>query len=46
MRSNQQEPLFHVSKRGAIPWWQAWCIRGGALLLALLVSSAVTVLVT
>ena len=32
---NKREPLFHISKRGAVPWYAAWAIRGCALVLAL-----------
>ncbi|MDO4852952.1 MAG: ABC transporter permease [Clostridia bacterium] len=38
--------LFHIVKREGLPWYMAWLIRGAALLLALLVCSIVTVLVT
>ena len=27
--------LFHIVKREALPWYQAWMIRGAAILLAL-----------
>ena len=46
MNKKAQEPLFHISKRGTLPWLVAWGIRGLALLLALVVCSLVTVLVT
>lgn len=32
-----REPLFHIEKRDSLPRWQAWLIRGGAILLALIV---------
>ena len=38
--------LFHIVKREALPWYQAWMIRGAAILLALIVCSLVTVMVT
>ena len=41
-----KEPLFHISKRGVVPWYTAWIVRGCALALALIVCAAVTVLVT
>ena len=44
--NKSREPLFHITKRGALPWYAAWGIRGGAVLLALLASALVTVLVT
>ena len=37
MNKAQQSPLFHISKRGALPWYKAWGIRGGAVLVALIV---------
>ena len=40
------EPLFHISKRGALPWYRAWLIRGLALVAALLLSALVTTLLT
>jgi len=46
MSKQTQEPLFHITKRGALPWYAAWGIRGAALVLALVVCSLVTVLVT
>ncbi len=45
-KSTTQEPLFHISKRGALPWYAAWGIRGIALLAALVLCSLITVLVT
>ena len=38
--------LFHIVKRETLPWYQAWMIRGAAILLALIVCSLVTVMVT
>ena len=35
MNKNTRSPLFHVAKRGALPWYHAWAVRGAALLLAL-----------
>ena len=34
MNKAQRSPLFHISKRGALPWYKAWGIRGGAVLIA------------
>ena len=42
---NKRTP-FHIVKREALPWYQAWMIRGAAILLALIVCSLVTVMVT
>ena len=41
-----REPLFHITKRGALPWYAAWGIRGGAVVLALVMCALITVLVT
>ncbi len=46
MNNKTHTPLFHISKRGALPWYAAWAIRGGALILALLLCALVTTLVT
>ena len=46
MSKPTREPLFHISKRGALPWYLAWGIRGIALLAALALCSLITVLVT
>ena len=46
MNKTQQSPLFHISKRGALPWYKAWGIRGGAVLIALIVCGIITSLVT
>ena len=40
------EPLFHISKRGALPWYRAWLIRGLGLVAALLLCALVTTLLT
>ena len=41
-----REPMFHIVKRPAIEKWQAWLIRGIAIVIAVLVSSVVVVLLT
>ena len=41
-----KEPLFHITKRGELPWYGAWAIRGCAVLLALLVCAVITMSVT
>ena len=38
--------MLHISKRSGLPAWKAWMIRGIAILLALVVCSIVTVIVT
>ena len=44
--NKQKTPLFHISKRKALPWYGAWAIRIGAIVLALLVCALVTTLLT
>ena len=46
MNKNTRSPLFHVAKRGALPWYHAWAIRGVALILALVLCGIITSLVT
>ena len=41
-----REPLFHITKKAAIPWQQAWAIRVGAVVAALLVCALVTMFLT
>lgn len=40
------EPLFHIAKRDALPWWLSWIIRLVSVVAALLVCAVVTVLLT
>lgn len=40
------EPLFHITKRAAIPFWQSWIIRILSIVAALAVCAVVTVLLT
>ena len=42
----KNKALFHIARRGELPWLKAWLIRGAAILLALLVCSLLMVLVT
>ena len=44
--NKSREPLFHITKRGALPWYTVWGIRGGAVALALILCALITVLVT
>ena len=44
--STTKEPLIHITKRGLLPWYGAWGIRGGAILLALIFCALVTTVVT
>ena len=46
MNKSKREPLFHIARRGALSWGTTWAIRGGALLLALIVCALITTLVT
>ena len=46
MNSKTKTPLFHVAKRGALPWYKSWAIRGAALLLAVVFCGLITTLVT
>ncbi|MDE6154844.1 MAG: ABC transporter permease, partial [Eubacterium sp.] len=48
MRNKQKahEPLFHIAKRDALPWHQAWLIRIGAIVLALIVCAFLTMFLT
>ena len=41
MNNQTRTPLFHISKRGELRWYQAWGIRAAALLFAKLKVSAV-----
>ena len=46
MNKTNKEPLFHITKRTALTWYASWAIRGGAVVLALLVCALITTLVT
>ncbi len=46
MKNKTHTPLFHVAKRAALPWYGSWAIRGGAIVLALIVCAFITSLVT
>ena len=46
MNKQNNAPLFHIVKRGALPWYQAWGIRSAAIVLALLFCALVTSLTT
>ena len=46
MASKNREPLVHFSRRAALPWYQSWGIRAGALILSLGVCAVVTMLTT
>ena len=46
MNKQNNAPLFHIVKRGTLPWYQAWGIRAAAIVLALLFCALVTSLTT
>ena len=46
MAKKNNAPLFHISKRKELPWYGGWAIRGGAIVLALIVCAIVTTLLT
>lgn len=46
MNNQNNGPLFHIVKRGSLPWYQAWGIRAAAIVLALLFCALVTSLLT
>ncbi|MBR5529704.1 MAG: ABC transporter permease [Oscillospiraceae bacterium] len=41
-----REPLFHIVKRGDMPWYFSWGVRAVAIALALICSAVITMLVT
>lgn len=43
---HEKTPLFHISKRGALPWYRAWMIRGLAIIAALILCALVTTITT
>ena len=45
MNKNKQ-PLFHIVKRGDMPWYFSWGVRGAAIVLALLACALISTLVT
>lgn len=48
MSSNKKvsEPLFHIAKRGALPFWLSWLIRILSIVAALVVCGVVTIVLT
>ena len=46
MNKQNQGPLVHIVKRGALPWYCAWGIRSAAIVLALIACAIVTMLLT
>jgi len=45
-KTKVHEPLFHIVKRGALPFWLSWIIRIASILAALVVCGAVTIVLT
>ena len=43
---NKKQSFFHIAKRDTLPWYKAVLIRGGAIVLALIVCAIVTTLLT
>ena len=41
-----KEPLFHIVKRGELPWYVSWGIRAAAVVLALVFCGVISTLVT
>ena len=41
-----REPLVHITRRDAMPFWRAWLIRAAAIVLALIVAGAVITLLS
>ncbi len=46
MNNKTNAPLFHIVKRGSLPWYSAWGIRLAAIVLALLACALVTTITT
>jgi len=45
-KSKKHEPLFHMVKRDALPWYKSWLIRIGAIAAALVVCALLTMFLT
>ena len=46
MNEKKKEPLFHIVKRDALPWYQSIGIRALAIILALILCAVVTTITT
>lgn len=46
MNEKKKEPLFHIVKRSALPWYQALLIRIAAIILALILCAVITTITT
>ncbi|MGN0521298.1 MAG: ABC transporter permease, partial [Eubacterium sp.] len=45
-KAKKREPLFHIVKRDALPWYTSWIIRIASIILALIVCAVLTMLIT
>lgn len=45
-RQKAREPLFHIVKRDALPWYHSWIIRIIAIVIALIVCAGITMFLT
>ena len=46
MKEKNREPLFHIVKRDALPWYKSLGIRFVAILLALILCGIITTITT
>lgn len=46
MNEKKKDPLFHIVKRSALPWYQALLIRVAAIVLALILCAVITTITT
>ena len=46
MNKKMKEPLFHISKRGDLPWYLSWGVRAAAIVIALIACGVISTLVT
>lgn len=46
MNEKKKEPLFHIVKRSALPWYRALLIRIAAIILALILCAVITTITT
>jgi len=44
--SKTKEPLFHIVKRGEMPWYFSWGVRAAGIVLALICCSIICTIVT
>ncbi len=46
MAGKEKQPLIRITRRAALPWYQSWGIRAGAVLISVLVCALITVVTT